>query len=58
MDSRLNKDLEEVGLDVMNPLPEETAPPPARFALSPINRRRWSCPHNSESAISRAISMV
>ncbi len=40
MDSRLNKDLEDTGLDVMNPLAEETAPPPARFALSPINKRR------------------
>lgn len=40
MDSRLNKDLEAAGLDVMNPLPEETAPPPSRFSLSPINQRR------------------
>ena len=40
MDSRLNKDLETAGYDVLNPLPEETAPPPKKMRLSPINQRR------------------
>ncbi|MEL7526340.1 MAG: ABC transporter permease [Pseudomonadota bacterium] len=40
MDTRLNKDLEGAGYDVLNPLPEETAPPPVKGKLSPINRRR------------------
>ena len=40
MDTRLNKDLEGAGYDVLNPLPEETAPPPIKGKLSPINRRR------------------
>lgn len=40
MDKRLTKDLEDAGYDVLNPLPEETAPPPRRMRLSPINQRR------------------
>lgn len=40
MDTRLNKDLEDAGLDVLNPLPEQVTPPPSRFSLSPINQRR------------------
>ncbi|MBO6756464.1 MAG: ABC transporter permease [Roseibium sp.] len=40
MDKRLTKDLEDTGYDVLNPLPEETAPPPRRMRLSPINQRR------------------
>ncbi|WP_306142543.1 ABC transporter permease [Roseibium sp. MMSF_3412] len=40
MDSRLENDLERAGYDVYNPLPEETAPPPRKLRLTPINRRR------------------
>ncbi|TYC51837.1 ABC transporter permease [Rhodobacterales bacterium] len=40
MDSRLEKDMEDAGYDVLNPVPEETAPPPRKARLSPINRRR------------------
>ena len=40
MDSRLQDNLETAGYDVYNPLPEETAPPPQKARLSPINQRR------------------
>ena len=40
MDKRLNKDLEQAGFDLLNPLAGETAPPPKRMRLSPINQRR------------------
>ncbi len=40
MDSRLDNELERAGYDVYNPLPEETAPPPRKLRLTPINRRR------------------
>ena len=40
MDSRLTKDMETAGYDVLNPLPEEAAPPPRKMRLSPINQRR------------------
>ncbi len=41
MDTRLSKDLENAGMETVNPLPEQTTPPPAhRARLSPINQRR------------------
>ena len=40
MDQRLRENLETAGYDVYNPLPEETAPPPKKMRLSPINQRR------------------
>lgn len=40
MDKRLQSELESAGYDVLSPLPEETAPPPKKTSLSPINQRR------------------
>ncbi|WP_299476564.1 ABC transporter permease [uncultured Roseibium sp.] len=40
MDSQTRDNLENSGYDVYNPLPEETAPPPKRMKMSPINQRR------------------
>jgi microcin C transport system permease protein len=33
--------LDREGLETINPEPGQTEPPPRRFALSPLNRRRW-----------------
>ncbi len=42
MDAKLSDTLEKKGFETIDPLPGQTEPPPRRFALSPINQRRWT----------------
>jgi microcin C transport system permease protein len=43
MDVKLQRKLDEEGLETITPLPGEVPPPPRKdvFTLSPINKRRW-----------------
>jgi microcin C transport system permease protein len=44
VDAKLNEHLNRDGFETIEPQPGETQPPPrkTRFALSPINQRRWA----------------